>query len=56
MKKRYCTPEITMVKVESCAIMQAVSGTLDKNQTITNSNNFGSRRGGSFFDDDDDWD
>lgn len=53
MKKIYQNPEIKVIKIDSYQMI-CESGVLDKNQTITNSSNFGSREG-NFFDDDEDY-
>ncbi len=44
MKKLYQTPQILVVKVLTESMI-AVSGTLDRSQSISNSDAFGSRRG-----------
>ena len=51
MKKRYISPKTVMVNIEPINMI-ALSGTLDGTQTITNSDDFGSRGSGW----DDDWD
>ena len=56
MKKIYFAPEAKTVKVGMCQMVCASDGILDKNQTITGSDGFGARRGGSLWDDDDDED
>ena len=45
MKKKYLNPQTIVVTITP-AKMIALSGKLDKSQQITNSDNFGSRRGG----------
>ena len=54
MKKIYNSPKIFVVKVESNQMI-CESAVLDKSQSITNSEGFGSRGGGSFWDDDEDF-
>lgn len=44
MKKTYKNPTLTVVNIQP-AQMIAVSGKLDRSQTITNSNSFGARKG-----------
>ena len=51
MKKRYINPQSKFVKIAP-AKMIALSGTLDGSQSITNSDGFGSRRGGDWDDED----
>ena len=53
MKKIYNSPKIFVVKVESYQMI-CESGVLDKSQSITTSEGFGSREG-RFFDDEDDY-
>ena len=53
MKKIYFTPDTKVVKVRTNYIMAgSLTGTLDPNAEITESNGFGSRRGGGFWEDD----
>lgn len=52
MKKIYKTPQTKTVLI-NVTLLTGVSGTLDRNQTITNSDGFGSRRGGGSWDDED---
>ena len=54
MKKIYQKPAIQVTSV-NLSSMICVSGQLDPNQTITNSNKFGSRRGDWFDDDDEEY-
>lgn len=45
MKKTYITPDTKVIQVSTCAVMQAsFNATLDSNQTINDSESFGSRR------------
>ncbi len=53
MKKIYKTPQTKTVLIAT-TLMSGVSGTLDRNQSITNSDAFGSRRGGGSWDEDED--
>jgi len=52
MKKNYITPKTAFFAI-STAQMIALSGDLNRNQSITKSDDFGSRRGGSWDDDED---
>ena len=52
MKKTYFAPETKSVKITVSPLMD-LSANLDSDRSITNSSEFGSRRGRSSWDDDD---
>ena len=52
MKKIYITPQTDMLQIETVRLLSG-SGTLDRTQIITNSDEFGSRGSSGAWDDED---